>query len=60
MIRRAMVRMPAAIEDMNAKMLLQVHDELIFEVAKDEARALAPVLPERIHALGLPPSGGPS
>jgi DNA polymerase-1 len=34
-IRRAMVRMPAAIADLPAKMLLQVHDELIFEV--DEA-----------------------
>lgn len=31
-IRRAMVRMPAAIADQPAKMLLQVHDELIFEV----------------------------
>ena len=34
-IRRAMVRMPAAIEGLPAKMLLQVHDELLFEVAKD-------------------------
>ena len=31
-IRRAMVRMPAAIADLPAKMLLQVHDELLFEV----------------------------
>ncbi|ANT60575.1 DNA polymerase I [Salipiger sp. CCB-MM3] len=31
-IRRAMIRMPAAIEGQPAKMLLQVHDELIFEV----------------------------
>ncbi len=31
-IRRAMVRMPEAIADLPAKMLLQVHDELIFEV----------------------------
>jgi len=31
-IRRAMVRMPAAIADLPATMLLQVHDELIFEV----------------------------
>jgi len=31
-IRRAMVRMPDAIAGMPAKMLLQVHDELIFEV----------------------------
>jgi len=31
-IRRAMIRMPDAIRDLPAKMLLQVHDELIFEV----------------------------
>jgi DNA polymerase-1 len=35
-IRRAMIRMPAALadlpQDVTAKMLLQVHDELIFEV----------------------------
>ncbi|OOY32982.1 DNA polymerase I [Thioclava sp. F36-6] len=31
-IRRAMVRMPQAIEGIPARMLLQVHDELIFEV----------------------------
>ncbi|WP_294619136.1 DNA polymerase I [uncultured Roseovarius sp.] len=34
-IRRAMIRMPSAIEGQPAKMLLQVHDELIFEVAND-------------------------
>ncbi len=34
-IRRAMIRMPAAIAGLPVKMLLQVHDELIFEV--DEA-----------------------
>ncbi|RLJ99951.1 DNA polymerase I [Ruegeria conchae] len=34
-IRRAMVRMPGAIEGLPAKMLLQVHDELLFEVAED-------------------------
>ncbi len=31
-IRRAMIRMPEAIEKLPAKMLLQVHDELLFEV----------------------------
>ncbi len=36
-IRRAMIRMPAAIADLPAKMLLQVHDELLFEV--EEAAA---------------------
>ena len=36
-IRRAMVRMPAAIADLPATMLLQVHDELIFEVDEKAA-----------------------
>jgi DNA polymerase I len=42
-IRRAMIRMPAAIKDIDAKMLLQVHDELLFEVAEDAAPALIKV-----------------
>ncbi|MCV6585444.1 MAG: DNA polymerase I [Marinibacterium sp.] len=33
-IRRAMVRMPDAIAALPARMLLQVHDELLFEVAE--------------------------
>ncbi len=33
-IRRAMIRMPDAIKDIPATMLLQVHDELLFEVDK--------------------------
>mgnify|MGYP002640809832 FL=1 len=36
-IRRAMIRMPKAIEHLPAKMLLQVHDELLFEVEKNSA-----------------------
>ena len=39
-IRRAMVRMDDAIADLPAKMLLQVHDELIFEVEKGSEDAL--------------------
>jgi DNA polymerase-1 len=39
-IRRAMIQMPKAIDNLDAKMLLQVHDELLFEVAKDDADAL--------------------
>ena len=37
-IRRAMVRMDAALakKKLNAQMLLQVHDELVFEVPEDE------------------------
>ena len=34
-IRRAMIQMPNAIAHLPVKMLLQVHDELIFEVSKD-------------------------
>ena len=30
-----MIRMPEVIKDLPAKMLLQVHDELIFEVSED-------------------------
>jgi DNA polymerase-1 len=36
-IRRAMIRMEDAIADLPAKMLLQVHDELLFEVDADRA-----------------------
>ena len=34
-IRRAMIRIPDAIEGMPARMLIQVHDELLFEVRED-------------------------
>ena len=42
-IKRAMVRLPAAIRDvgLDAVMLLQVHDELVFEAPKDQAEATA-------------------
>jgi DNA polymerase I len=39
-IRRAMIRMPDAIKDIPATMLLQVHDELLFEVEKGAEDAL--------------------
>jgi len=42
-MRRAMIRMPAALQsaDLGAKMLLQVHDELVFEVPETKADDLA-------------------
>jgi len=42
-IKRAMIRMPAALAKakLKARMLLQVHDELLFEVPKDEVEATA-------------------
>ncbi|MEH7828306.1 DNA polymerase I [Gemmobacter denitrificans] len=42
-IRRAMIRMPQAIAGLDAKMLLQVHDELLFEVAEEQAEKLTQV-----------------
>jgi DNA polymerase-1 len=39
-IRRAMIRMPKAIAGIDAKMLLQVHDELLFEVAESDVDRL--------------------
>jgi DNA polymerase-1 len=45
-IRRAMVRMDAALAEarLAARMLLQVHDELVFEVPEDEVEATIPVV----------------
>ncbi|PZQ62377.1 MAG: DNA polymerase I [Phenylobacterium zucineum] len=44
-MRRAMIRMPAALKDagLEAKMLLQVHDELVFEAPEAEADAVIAV-----------------
>jgi DNA polymerase-1 len=62
-IRRAMVRMPQALRDagLSGKMLLQVHDELIFEAPEAEAEALIAVAkqvmeqaPEPAVALSVP------
>ena len=45
-IRRAMIRMDAALLDakLSARMLLQVHDELVFEVPDEEVEATIPVI----------------
>jgi DNA polymerase-1 len=45
-IRRAMIRMEDALSEkkLSAQMLLQVHDELIFEVPDDEVAATLPVV----------------
>ncbi|HEY8566766.1 MAG TPA: DNA polymerase I [Beijerinckiaceae bacterium] len=45
-IRRAMIRMEPALNDakLSARMLLQVHDELVFETPDDEVEATLPVI----------------
>jgi DNA polymerase I len=53
-IRRAMVRMPKAIAGLDAKMLLQVHDELLFEVAEDAAAPLIAAAREIMEGAAAP------
>ena len=47
-IRRAMIRLPKALKDkeLSGRMLLQVHDELIFEVPESEAKATCSLVSE--------------
>jgi DNA polymerase I len=56
-IRRAMIRMPQALRDagLSARMLLQVHDELIFETTEAEVRATIPVV-EKIMSKACEPA----
>jgi DNA polymerase-1 len=55
-IRRAMIRMPQALRDagLTAKMLLQVHDELVFEAPEAEAEAVIAVAREVMEKAPLP------
>ena len=57
-IKRAMARMPAALADAglrDVKMLLQVHDELVFELPEGDVAAASPVI-ERIMAEAAEPA----
>ncbi|MDP2120319.1 MAG: DNA polymerase I [Hoeflea sp.] len=55
-IRRAMVRMEPALKKagLNARMLLQVHDELVFEAAEAEAETIIPVIVEVMENAAMP------
>ncbi|GLS85810.1 DNA polymerase I [Cypionkella aquatica] len=53
-IRRAMIRMPAAIEALPATMLLQVHDELLFEVEEGASEALIKVAKDVMEGASHP------
>lgn len=55
-IRRAMIRMPDALKKarLNAKMLLQVHDELIFEAPKAEADETCNIVADVMKGAPLP------
>jgi len=51
-IKRAMIRMPAALRRarLKARMLLQVHDELVFEVPKAELDKTADAVRKTMEA----------
>ncbi len=53
-IRRAMVRMDAAIAHLPAKMLLQVHDELLFEVEESAAADLTAIAKNIMQTASAP------
>ena len=53
-IRRAMIRVPEAIKDLPAKMLLQVHDELLFEVKEEFCEDLIFQVQSIMEAASLP------
>lgn len=57
MIKLAMIKIAAALKEggFKSKMLLQVHDELVFDVLKDELEAIKPVILDTMrNALILP------
>ena len=55
-IKRAMIQMPNALEKagLKARMLLQVHDELIFEAPEDESDKLIEVVQDTMQRAPLP------
>jgi DNA polymerase-1 len=55
-IRRAMIRMDEALEQarLSARMLLQVHDELIFETTESEVEATIPVVRHVMENAAMP------
>jgi DNA polymerase-1 len=53
-IRRAMIRVPNAIENLPARMLLQVHDELLFEVEEGAAEETVAAVRRVMENAALP------
>ncbi len=53
-IRRAMIQMPEAIAHLPAKMLLQVHDELLFEVPTDAVDETISVVRDVMEGAAMP------
>ncbi len=61
MIKLAMVKLHQAIKDkgFQSKMILQVHDELVFDALKEEAESLKPIILECMQSAMTLPNGVP-
>ena len=61
MIKLAMQKVHAAMKQagMKSKMILQVHDELIFDALREEVNELKPLILENMEAALLLPHGVP-
>jgi DNA polymerase-1 len=62
MIKLAMIKIAAAFKKQHfkSKMLLQVHDELVFDVRKDELEAIKPVILNSMKTAMLLPNDVPA
>jgi DNA polymerase-1 len=61
MIKLAMIKVHEAIrkQNMRSKMILQVHDELVFDAVKDELNELKPLVLECMRSAMILPNGVP-
>ena len=61
MIKLAMIKIHHALKEQGfkSKMVLQVHDELVFDVVKDEAEKIKPVIIESMQSAMTLPNGVP-
>ena len=50
-MRLAMIRLDEKLKDKKTKMLLQIHDELIFETHKDEAKKISKIIIEEMSSV---------
>ena len=50
-MRLAMIRLSERLKNQKTKMLLQIHDELIFETHKDEAKRISKIIIEEMSSV---------
>jgi DNA polymerase-1 len=57
LIKRAMIRVAELLKDYKTQMILQVHDELVFEVPEEEQKTILPILVKTMETAHLPEYG---